>query len=197
MELTVLDSIDSIDPADFDRLDSDAGSAGSYPRPRQREHDGRWRCRYLCRTDGGTLSALLPLYTVSGRSWPDPAYDPSGWPLPDGWRTRYSAEGCLLVGSFADLRTGFPVAGQLRGPAALGELLAAVAQLAAAQERCLVFPYLMPAARQALAAAAGDRIGWALLGREARLHGVSDPDWLGSLRARVRRNLLQDPLLIA
>lgn len=197
VQLSVLDGIGAVPAADFDRLDSAAGAAGSYYRTLQREADGRWHTRYLRRTDGGRLTALLPLHTVAGRRWPDPAYDPGGWPLPDGWRADYSPAGCLLVGSFADLRTGFPVAEELREPRALRELLALLARLAAAEDRCLVFPYTLPAARQALTAATGDRIGWASLGREARLPGIAEPDWLSTVRADVRRNLRRDPKLIA
>ncbi|HEV2887522.1 MAG TPA: hypothetical protein VGX49_11465, partial [Jatrophihabitans sp.] len=189
MELTVIDSLDQVSGADFDRLDSSAGSAACYERTRQREHDGRWRCRYLRATEHGRLTALIPLYTASGRAWPDPVYDPSGWQLPPAVRDDYAAGNCLLVGGFADLRTGFAVADQAREPAVLRELLAAIARIAAEQDRCLVFPYHFPDARQALDEAAGALIGWALLGREGQLRGVSEPGWHAGMRAGVRYNL--------
>ena len=82
MEIAVIDSIAEVSAADFERLDATAGAVGSYQRISQREADGRWRARYLRCLDGDRLAALIPLYTAHGSSWPDPVYDPAGWPLP-------------------------------------------------------------------------------------------------------------------
>jgi hypothetical protein len=197
VELSIVDSLERVSAEDFDRLDSSAGSAACYQRTRQRERDGRWRCRYLYAADGGRLMAMLALYTANGRAWPDPAYDPSTWELPAGLRGDYAPGDCVLVGGFADLRTGFAVAEQAREPAVLGELLAGIAQFAAEQDRCLVFPYLLPDAQQAVTAATAGRIGWAPLAREARLARVSDADWYAGMPGEVRRNLRRDQKLIA
>jgi hypothetical protein len=197
VELSIVDSIECVSAEDFDRLDSSAGSAACYQRTRQREQDGRWRCRYLHATDGSRLLAMVPLYTATSRSWPDPAYDPSSWELPAGVRGDYSPGDCLLVGSFADLRTGFAVAEPDREPAVLRELLAAIAEFAAEQDRCLTFAYLLPEARQAVSAATAGRTGWAPLAREARLARVTDTDWSTRMPGEVRRNLRRDQKLIA
>lgn len=197
MELSIVDSLDCVSAEDFDRLDSSAGSAACYQRTRQRERDGRWRCRYLHATDSGRLIAMVPLYTAVGRAWPDPAYDPSTWELPPELTGDYSPGDCLLVGGFADLRTGFAVAEQAREPTVLGELLAGIAGFAAQQERCLAFPYLLPDAQPAVTAATAGRVGWAPLAREARLARVTDADWYAGMPGDVRRNLRRDQKLIA
>ncbi len=191
MELSIIDSIDGISAADFDQLDSSAGSAGSYARTRQRQADGRWRTHYLRATEDGRLCALIPLHAVNGRNWPDPLYDPSGWGLPTPGED-YSATRCLLVGSFADLRTGWPVAASLRGRDALRALLAEIARFAAEQDRCLAFAYLFPEARRSLAEATDDAISWTRLAQEGRLQGVTEPDWPDRLAGPIRRNLRRD-----
>lgn len=197
MQIAVVDRIDDIPAADFDRLDRSAGAAGSYQRTRQRQADGRWRCRYLRATDDGRLTALIPLYTAAGDSWPDPAYDPGSWPLPAGAAGGCVASRCLLVGSYADLRTGLPVEAGRRGCRELRDLLEPIARLAAAEDRCLVFPYLFGDARHALDKASDGNIDWALLGREAQLRGISEPGWESRLPRPVRYNLRHDRSLIA
>ncbi|HEV2452090.1 MAG TPA: hypothetical protein VGS62_09195, partial [Streptosporangiaceae bacterium] len=52
-------------------------------------------------------------------------------------------------------------------------------------------------ARDALSAAACERIAWAPLGPEAHIRGLLDPDWESSLPKRVRYNLRHDRELVA
>ncbi len=196
MELSIIDSIDDISRADFDRLDSSAGSAGCYSRTRQREADGRWRTRYLRAVENGRLGALIPLHTAHGRNWPDPMYDPTHWELPAA-EEDYRAGRCLLVGSFADLRTGWPVAPDLRDPAPLRRILTGIARHAAEQDRCLVFAYLFSDARRSLAEASDGAISWTRLAQEGHLHDVSEPGWLDKLAGPIRYNLRRDQKRIA
>ena len=196
MDLSIIDSIDEVSCADFDRLDSSAGSAGCYQRTRQREADGRWRTCYLRAVDDGRLGALIPLHTASGSKWPDPMYDPGNWELPAADED-YRAGRCLLVGSYADLRTGWPVAAALRRPGVLRQLLAVIARFAAEQDRCLVFAYLFSEARHNLAEATDDAISWTRLAQEGQLHGVSEPGWQDRLAGPIRYNLRRDRNRIA
>ena len=196
MDIAVIDSIADLAAADFDRLDSAAGAVGSYQRTLQRESDGRWQARYLRCLDGDRLAALIPLYAPQGTSWPDPVYDPSGWPLPPAGTAGSDVGSCLLVGSNADLLTGLPVEGGLREPAPLRALLTAIARLAADEGRGLAFPFLYGDARQAVDRATAGTVGWALLGREGRLEGVDDPGWEAGLSRPARYNLRHDRKLI-
>jgi len=194
VDIAVIDSIAEVDVADFERLDTSAGAVGSYQRVSQREADGRWQTRYLRCLDGDRLLALIPLYTAQGTSWPDPVYDPTGWPLPA--TEDCQADSCLLVGSNADLLTGLSVAAELREPEPLHELLVAIARLAADEGRGLAFPFCYPSARHALDRAGNGSIRWALLGREARLEGLDDPGWEAGLSRPARYNLRHDRALI-
>ena len=197
MDIDVVDSLDDVDADAFDRLDSSAGAAGCYERTRQREADGRWRSRYLRAMDRGRLAAVVPLYTATGGTWPDPAYDPGTWGLPDGAAGDCAVERSLLVGGYADLRTGLPVDADLLDGPGLRGLLAPIARLAAAEDRCLVFPYVYPRARRALDRACDGAIAWTVLGREAHIRGVSEPGWEAAQRKPVRYNLRHDRALIA
>jgi len=197
VQTAIVDSLDAVSSTAFDQLDPVAGAAGSYQRARQRGVDGRWRSRYLLATDAGQLGALIPLYTPNGRAWPDPAYDPRGWELPTDATESWNPGSCLLVGSYADLRTALPVQARLREPESLRQLLVPIAALAAEQQRCLVFPYLFSGSRQALAQATGGAIQWARLGREAHLPGICQPDWPAGLSGSARYNLRHDQALIA
>ena len=196
VEIAVIDSIAEVSAADFERLDTGAGAVGSYHRVSQREADGRWQVRYLRCLDGDRLVALIPLYTAQGSSWPDPVYDPTGWPLPAADTADCQADSCLLVGSNADLLTGLPVAAELREPGPLRALLAAIARLASDEGRSLAFPFYYSAARQAIDRASGGSIRWAPLGREARLEGLDDPGWEAGLSRPARYNLRHDRALI-
>ena len=196
MDIAVIDSIADVAAADFDRLDAAAGAVGSYQRILQREVDGRWQARYLRCLDGDRLTALIPLYTAQGTRWPDPVYDPAGWPLPDSEHEGLEVGSCLLVGSNADLLTGLPVVDELRRPAALRELLTAIARLAADESRGLAFPFFYGDARQAVDRATAGAVSWASLGREGRLEGVDDPGWEASRSRPVRYNLRHDRKLI-
>ncbi len=196
MDLRIIDSIDEISSADFDRLDSSAGSAGCYERTRQRRADGRWRTHYLHASRDGRLGALIPLHIANSRGWPDPRYDPGNWQLPAAGQD-YSADRCVLVGSFADLRTGWPVATGLRGPGTLRGLLAEIARFAAEQDRSLVFAYLFSDAHRSLVEATGDAISWTRLAQEGHLHGVSEPDWQDRVSGPARSNLRRDQARIA
>jgi hypothetical protein len=197
VDIAVIDSIADLAAADFDRLSPAAGAVGSYQRIMQREADGRWQARYLrCLDDDGRLAALIPLYTAQGSSWPDPAYDPSGWPLLPTECDGIDVGSCLLIGSNADLLTALPVAGDLREPAPLRALLTAIAGLAADEGRGLAFPFFYGDARQAVDRATGGAVAWATLGREGRLEGVDDPGWETSLSRPARYNLRHDRKLI-
>jgi hypothetical protein len=196
VEIAVIDSIAEVRAADFERLDISTGAVGSYHRVSQREADGRWRARYLRCLEGDRLMALIPLYTAQGSNWPDPVYDPTGWPLPATDTEDCAADSCLLVGNNADLLNGLPVAAELREPGPLRALLAAIARLAADEGRCLAFPFCYPAARQAIDRASNSAIHWGLLGREARLEGVDDPGWQAGLSRPARYNLRHDQALI-
>lgn len=198
VQFDLIDSIAGVPARDFDRLDSSAGAAGCYDRMRQRESDGRWRRTYLRCVDGdsGRLRALIPLYRSRGRNWPDPAYDPRTWDLPAGAADECTAEGSVIVGSYADLRTGLHVEPELRTPENLRELLARIAAVAAEENRCLIFPFVFEDAQRALASAEG-AIEWKTLGQEAQLRGVADPAWESKLVGRMRRNFRLDRAAIA
>ncbi|HEX4729585.1 MAG TPA: hypothetical protein VH298_17375 [Jatrophihabitans sp.] len=196
VEIAVIDSIAEVSAADFERLDTSAGAVGSYQRISQREADGRWLTRYLRCLDGDRLLALIPLHTAQGTSWPDPVYDPTGWPLPVTDTQDCQADSCLLVGSNSDLLTGLPVAAELRAPEPLRALLARIARLAADEGRCLAFPFHYSSAQQAIDRAGNGAIRWALLGREARLEGLDDPGWEAGLSRPARYNLRHDRALI-
>jgi hypothetical protein len=198
VEFDLIDSIAGVPARDFDRLDSSAGAAGCYDRMRQRESDGRWLRTYLrcVDSDSGRLRALIPLYRSRGRTWPDPAYDPRTWDLPPGAADECTAAGSVIVGSYADLRTGLHVEPELRTPDNLRELLARIAAAAAEENRCLIFPFVFEEAQRALAAAEG-AIAWKTLGEEAQLRGVADPGWESKLTGRMRRNFRLDRAAIA
>src|SRR6185437_9953709 len=129
---------------------------------------------------------------AQGGSWPDPVYDPAGWPLPAADTEDCEAGGCLLVGGNADLLTGFPVDPALAEPEPLRALLTAIARLAADEGRGLAFPFCYSTARQAIDRASNGSIRWALLGREARLEGLDDPGWENRLSRPARYNLRHD-----
>jgi hypothetical protein len=194
MAIGVTSSIVDFDRKQFDALDRTAGFASSYARLRQRERDPRWISRYLGWTEDGRLKAAIPVYRPRMSSWPDRAYDPRSWGVPaDGC----SPEAVLLVGGCGDRRTGLHVDAEAKSPCPLGGLVAEVARLAADEDRCLAFPYVHAEARDALAAATGDRIVWAELAREGYVTGLSDPDWEASLPRKVRHTLRRDRRRIA
>ena len=198
VEIDLIDSVSTVPAREFDRLDSSAGAAGCYDRMLQRESDGRWRRTYLRCVDGesGRLRALIPLYRTRGRTWPDPAYDPRTWGLPEEVADECTAQDSVIVGSYADLRTGLHVDPGLRSPENLRELLARIARVAAEENRSLVFPYVFREAQRVLTAAEG-AIAWKVLGQEAHLRGVADPAWETRLPGRMRRNFRLDRAAIA
>ena len=194
METAMVADLADAGPEEFDTLDPTAGAAGCYHRLRQRQADRRWSTGYLRAREGGRLTAAIPVYALRGRSWPSHHYDPATWPLPEQLRAGLSPATCLLVGGCADGRSGLPA----RGPAdRLGRLVAELAGYAAAQDRCLVFPYLAGAARAALTEATGDRVVWVPLRREAHLRGATDPAWERALGSKVRGVLRRDRRRIA
>jgi hypothetical protein len=180
----------------FNRLDPDVGVRGCYAKVKQREADGRWRVTYVHGTGGGLLKAAMPLYASRMADWSDPAYDPRNWALPPAVREDCLAARCLVVGSYEERCSGLYVERSAREPRPLRRILAVVARVAAGQDRHLSFPFFTSGARDALSAAAGGRIAWARLGREANIRDLSDPGWEASLPKRIRYNLRHDRELI-
>lgn len=197
MDIGVVESITDIPAEEFDRLDQAVGVVACYARVQQRELDGRWRVSYLRAVSGGRLKAAIPLYTCRSPNWPDPAYDPRTWALPYEVRKDCAPGRCLLLECYDNRRSGLHVERSARDPRHLSKVLAGITKTAAAENRCLVFPYISRDAKTALADAAGGRIAWTLFGREAHLSDVSDPDWESRLDKRVRYNLRRDKSLIA
>lgn len=197
MAIGFTSTIADLDQKQFDSLDRTAGFASSYARLRQKEQDPRWIGRYLVWTEDSLLRAVVPAYRSRMDSWPDAAYDPRSWGLPDGVGQECSPKAALLVGGCGDRRTGLHVDPEARTPDVLRSLLVELARLAADDDQCLAFPYLHPDARNALAAAADDRIVWAEMASEAHVLGLSDPDWESKLPRKVRQTFRQDRRRIA
>jgi hypothetical protein len=196
MELTIVDRITALPKERFDALDRTAGAAGCYERLRQRESDGRWSTRYLRWADGSGLRAALPFYAPRGESWPDPAYNPSMWDLPDPLRRECASGPGILVGGCTDRRSGLPVDLAGREQCRLREALTAIAVVAAASDCWIAFPYAFPEARRVLTDAAGESLVWSHLGREAQLRGIC-PSWVDQQKSRVRGVWRRDRRLIA
>lgn len=192
MEMAVIAGIAAVTPESFDALDTAAGAGGCYQRLRQKEADGRWRVSYLRATENDRLKALVPLYACRGKIWPHPAYDARTWPLPEHPGNAADPGKCLLVGGCSDARSSLHVGYTPEDHGALRQVLAEIASYAAAQDRCLIFPYLPAASKVALSTATGDAIAWAALSAEARWHGVSGACWERSLGSRVRGVLRRD-----
>jgi hypothetical protein len=197
MGIDVTSAIADFDQEQFDSLDRTAGFASSHSRLGQKELDARWVCRYLGWLDGRLLRAVIPVYRARMTSWPDAAYDPRSWGLPDGAGDECTPGAALMVGGCGDRRTGLHVDAEARTPGQLQRLLVELAGLAADEGRCLAFPYLYTDARDALAAATDDRIVWAQLGREAHMFGLSDAEWESKLPHKVRNTLRRDKSRIA
>jgi hypothetical protein len=197
MDIGLVDSIAGIPSAQFDLLDQTSGVVACHARVQQRELDGRWRVSYVRGTDGGCLRAAVPLYACRSVNWPDPAYDPRTWDLPDEVRKDCVPGRCLLVEGYENRRSGLHVGHSASDPRLLRRVLATAARAAGAQNRCLVFPYVSRAAMTALADASDGRIAWTMFGREGHLRDVSDPGWESRLGSRVRYNLRRDKSLIA
>jgi hypothetical protein len=197
LDIGLTGRIADIPEEQFDRLDPATGVLGCYAKVKQRETDGRWRVSYLHATDGGKLTSAIPLYASRMANWPDPAYDPRAWPLPAAVTADCTAARCLVVGSYEERCAGLHVECSAREPEQLRQILAAMAQAAAGQDRHLSFPYVSSATRDALSAATDGRITWALLGREAQLLDMSEPGWEAGLPQKVRYNLRHDRELIA
>ena len=197
MDISVTGRIASIPEEQFDRLDPAVGVVACYARVKQREADGRWRVTYVHGTDGGQTKAAIPLYASYSADWSDPAYDPRAWGLPPAIREDRTAARCMVVEGYEDRCSGLHVDCFAREPRQLRQILAAMAQAAARQDRWLSFPYFSSAARDALSAAACGRISWVLLGREAHIRDLADPDWESNQPKRVRYNLRHDRDLIA
>ncbi|MBO0822263.1 MAG: hypothetical protein J2P27_00195 [Actinobacteria bacterium] len=197
MELAVIDHLQDMSPGEFNALDSVAGAAGCFERLQQREADGRWRVGYVRGTDDGVLRAAVPFYECRGRTWPDGAYDPSRWELPDTRRQEYAHGAAVLVGGCCDRRSGLPIDPDYRERRKVRALLVAVARVAAAHDRALAFPYAFPCARRVLAQAAKDQIVWATLGREAQFRDVVARDWEDRQPSRIRYVLRRDRRLMA
>src|SRR4051812_21695231 len=102
-------AVADLDPKQFDALDRTAGFASSHTRLRQKEQDPRWISRCLEWTDGGRLRAAIPVYQSRMSSWPDKAYDPRRWGLPDDAGAACSPPTTLLVGGCGDRRSGLHV----------------------------------------------------------------------------------------
>jgi hypothetical protein len=185
-----LTALPQLDTAAFD---PSAGAAGSLGRLRGVESDARWRCRYVAVRRGARVAALLPIYAATGNRWPDPAYAPGSWPSTTGPPTGFTADRCLLVGGVYDHRSALHVPDD---PQLVRVALGAAARVAAAEERCLVFPFMYERSHRALAAATGGRIGWYVLSREAQFREVLRPDRERQLRSRVRGVLRRDRRLI-
>ncbi|GIH27850.1 hypothetical protein Aph01nite_61600 [Acrocarpospora phusangensis] len=188
---TGLSELPDLEPAAFD---PSAGAAGTRARLLSVETDGRWRHRYVAAESAGRgftgLAALLPVYWPSGRSWPDPAYAPAGWPIPDLSPAEVAPDRCLLVGGVYDRRTAL----HLPDDAALArDCLREVARIAVESDRCLIFPYVYARARRILDAATGGRIRWGVLEHEARFHDVLRTE---GTPARVRGVLRRDRRII-
>jgi hypothetical protein len=192
---------------DADAVDPSAGAAGSRARLQSAETDGRWRHRYVTSRSTGAggeaeagaggerLAALVPVYWAAGDAWPDPAYDPSGWPLPEvaagGLGAGDLAAGrCLLVGGVYDRRTALHVPDD---PVLAWSCLREVARIAAGSGRCLVFPFLYERARRLVDVTLGGRVRWCVLEREAQFLEVLRT---GGEGARVRGVLRRDRRLI-
>ncbi|MFJ8155126.1 hypothetical protein [Streptomyces sp. NPDC094468] len=197
MAMDFTSTITDFDQQQFDSLDRAAGFASSYSRLRQKEADPRWVSRYLGWFDDCLLKAAIPVYRPRMKSWPDMAYDPRSWNLPDGAGDECSPEASLMVGGCSDRRTGLHADAEARTPGQLRRLLVELARAAADEDRCLVFPYMYTDARDALALATDDRIAWAELGREAHVFGLSDPQWESRLPSKVRNTLRRDQRKIA
>lgn len=197
LEIGILTSLAEADPAGFNRLDPGGGAMCCHGHTLIREHDGRWRARYLrCLDERGELAALIPLYTSAAETWPDPAYDPASWDFPEGgYDGGLTPATALLVGGRSDLRSSLHVRADLLASAQLRRVLAYLSALAAGEGRGLVLPYLPPAAREALDRAADGRIAWTRLGRAAWLRGVTEPDWTARIGAHARATLRKDELL--
>ena len=197
MEFCVTSGIGDIPAREFDALDCAAGAPSCHGRIRQRETDGRWHVRYLRARDADGLQAVVPLFTPRGKSWPDPAYDPRAWGIPDLTADQCLPRTSMLAGGCADLRSTLHVRQQARDSGLLTEILAQIARLAADEGRGLTFPYVYQDTRDALTQAAAGLVTWRLLGREAVLRGVCDPDWETRIGSRSRQYLRRDRRLIA
>lgn len=196
MRLDVIEHIEEVGREQFDALDDQAGAAGCYERISQREADGRWRASYVCWSDDGAVKAVVPLYSCRGKAWPDPAYDPSTWDLPSEIAGEFSDGRALLLEGCADRRSGLHVAEPYRSGDQVRGMLVAAARVAAGRGCGIAFPYMFPQAQRTLSEAAKDAITWSLLGREARLSGVSDPAWEERQNSRVRYVLRRDRRLM-
>lgn len=192
MTIGFTSSVADFDQKQFDGLDVTAGIASSYDRLRQRERDARWSVRYVGWTEDDLLKAAIPVYQCRTQVWPDEAYDPRTWNLPDNAGDEGSPASSLLVGGCSERRSGLHVDTQAGSPDHLRSVLVEVAGIAADENRCLVFPFHYTDARNALAAATDDRIVWTQLSREARLVGLSDAQWESKLPAKVRYELRRD-----
>jgi hypothetical protein len=196
VDIDLTGHIADIPAEQFDRLDPAVGVLGCYAKIKLRDADGRWRVTYVRGTDGGKLTAAIPVYASRVAQWPDPAYDPRTWALPPTASGDYTAARCLLVGSYEERCSGLHVEQSAREPQQLRQILAVLAQLAARQDRHLAFPHFSASARDALSAATSGRIAWAPMGPEAVIHDVSAPGWEASLPKRIRYNLRHDRELI-
>jgi hypothetical protein len=195
MDISILSDLDSVDAGRFNALDPGCSALCCHGHTLIRENDGRWRVRYLrCVDDAGELAAVIPLYTSKAESWSDPAYDPATWPF-DAAPAALAPSAALLVGGRSDLRSSLHARPDLLASPDLRRVLARVAALAAEEGRGLVLPYLPPASREALTRAGGERISWALLGRAARLRGVTEPDWHARIGSHARATLRKDQRL--
>lgn len=197
MNPDVIEQVGLVGRERFDALDDQAGAAGCYERISQREADGRWRAKYVYLADDGAVKAVVPLYSCRGKAWPDPAYDPSTWDLPDEVAGEFSGGRAILLQGCADLRSGLHIAEPYRDAYHVRAILVAAARVAAWRGCGIAFPYVFPEAQRALAEAASGRITWSLLGREALLSGISDLAWEERQKSRVRYVLRRDRRLMA
>jgi hypothetical protein len=189
----ITERLAALPPLDTAAFDPSAGAAGSLGRLRNVESDARWRCRYIRVRRDARVAALLPIYAATGNQWPDPAYAPSTWSSANGQPPGLTADRCLVVGGVYDRRTALHLPDD---PQLVRAALTAAARVAAAEARCLVFPFMYERARRMLAAATGGRIAWSVLGREAHFRDVLRPDRERQLKSRVRGVLRRDRRLI-
>jgi len=195
--MSMLAHIGEIAPYEFDALDPASGAVACYGRLKQREADQRWRASYLRAIGDGFLQAVIPVYTCRSMRWPDPAYDFTAWPLYGEMPDLGGVESALLVGGCLDRRSNLHIRRDRVTASTLHRLTVQLARLAAADDRFLIFPYVYGDTKDDLSEATGNSIVWAALSREARLYGVSDPDWERAQGSRISGVLRHDRRLIA
>jgi len=142
----------------------------------------------------GRFVVGVPIVNSRGRNWPDSRYHPDHWGMTSEPLT---AEQIMLVGGCADLRSNLQISDGERWRALPGEVVRHIARLAAAEGRCLVFPYVSGPAAKRLTDASGGLISWRPAAREAHFDDVLEPDHESKLGSRVRGVWRRDRKLLA